>query len=123
MAMGLLLTAPPPTMSPDKLPASNLGDAELEELRAKRHFPPGQQSHPEWEPVAPLEGKEQWDVVHDNWQEPAWGMGEDGSKGFVSKWAEVFKWDMPAMSQLAAIPTRLEKGFMDPYVAAPLVTN
>lgn len=109
-------------MAPDKLPTFNIEDAELQEFVAEKKFPPPTPSHPEWKPEAPHEGAAQWKAVHDNWTNPAWGTGDEGQAGFVGKWAEVFGWDK-AMSQLAAIPKRLEKGFENLYVAAPLMTK
>lgn len=122
LMVGVLLTPPPAEIAPDKLPTFSIEDSQLRELRAEKDFPPGPQSHPEWEPAAPLGGRQQWEIVRDNWKRPAWGTGEEGQAGFVSKWAEVFKWGED-MSQFAAIPKRLEEGFMDLYVAAPLVTE
>lgn len=122
LMMGVLLTTPPPTMAPDKLPTYNIEDAQLQELRAEKNFPLPTQSHPEWEPSAPQEGPAQWKAVHDKWANPAWGTGLDGQAGFVGKWAEVFGWDK-AMSQLAAIPKRLNERFEDLYVAAPMMNR
>lgn len=120
--MGVLLTAPPPYMAPDKLPTFNIEDADLQELRAEKIFPNSAPSHTEWEPEDPQTGVAQWKAVQDSWTNPSWGIGSEGQMGFVGKWAEAFGWDN-AMSQLAAIPMRLQEMFEELYVAAPLMTK
>ncbi|MCJ1345798.1 hypothetical protein MMC31_004007, partial [Peltigera leucophlebia] len=70
LMMGVLLTAPPPIMAPDKLPTFNIEDADLQELPAEKTFPNSTPSHPEWEPDNPQSGAAQWKAVHDNWMNP-----------------------------------------------------
>lgn len=122
LMMGVLLSAPPSIMAPDKLAVFKIEDADLRELSAKKNFPSPTPSHPEWEPDAPLVGAAQWEAVHDNWVNPVWKTGDEGQAGFVKKWVEVCGWDK-AMSLLAKIPERVEARFEELYVAAPLLTK
>lgn len=120
--MGVLLTAPPPHIAPDKLPTFNIEDADLQELRAEKSLPNPTQSHTDWEPDDPQAGVAQWKAVQASWMNPAWGIGSEGQMGFVGKWADALGWDN-AMSQLAAFPVRLQERFEELYVAAPLMTK
>lgn len=120
--MGVLLTAPPPNMAPDKLPTFNIEDADLQEIPAEKNFPNPNLSHTEWEPDDPQSGVAQWKAVQDSWTNPTWGIGSEGQMGFVGKWAEVFGWDT-AMSKLAAFPWGLQERFEELYVVAPLMTK
>jgi hypothetical protein len=120
--MGVLLTAPPPKMSKDKIKAFNIEDTDLQELDAKKNFPKPVASDSDWEPVTPLKGLLQWKAVLDKWSQPLWGTGEGGQAGFVKAWATAFGWD-ETLEKVAAIPTRLDKKFIDLYVAAPLMTK
>jgi hypothetical protein len=117
--MGVLLTAPPPKMAPDKLPKFNIEDAYKVELTEKP-FPPPNSSHIEWEPEEPQAGAAQWKAVHDNWKDPAWGLA--GQAGFVKEWSKASGWDED-LSSWAAMPKRLEKKFGELYVASPLTTK
>lgn len=121
--MGVLFTAPPPTMAPDKLPTFNITDADLQELIAENAFPAPQPSHGEWEPDAPAEEEEQWEDVREKWETPEWGTGDDGQAGFVGSWAKAFGWDVAVLKMLAGIPKRLDAAFGEVYVAAPLLTK
>ncbi|KAA8647060.1 hypothetical protein EYZ11_008797 [Aspergillus tanneri] len=122
LMMGLQLTAPPPTLSPDKLPQFNIEQADLQRIPAEKPFPPCVPSHPEWEPDT-AHGTSQWTEVRDHWATPDWSTGEDGQKGFVETWAKTFRWDSEFLSTLAPMPQTLKKDFLNLYVAAPLMTK
>ena len=59
MMTGVLFTAPPPIMAPDKLPAFDIVDTDLVKLTAERPFPPVNPSHSEWKPTKSVEGLQQ----------------------------------------------------------------
>jgi len=124
LMMGILLTAPPATIAPDKLKTFNIEDAELQELTAKKTFPIPESSYAELEPDAPAaDEKQQWDNVKGKWESPDWGTGDDGQAGFVDIWAREFGWDVGVLKAMAAIPKRLDNMFETYYVAAPLMTK
>ena len=129
LMMGVTLTAPPPILSPDKLPRFNIADADLLNLTAQKHFPEQTSPHQEFRPVEPLvdskshEDTPQYDAVFDAWTHPAWESVMPGAAArFVQKWARTFGWDAAALSQLAALPAKLEAQFSGLYVVAPLLT-
>ena len=127
--MGVNLTAPPPILSPDKLPAFNIEDADLENLTAEKTFPQQESAHDEFRPVEPLVGpdpypdKPQYDAVHTAWTEGTWEKEKPGSTAaFVRKWASAFGWDADTLSRVAGMPATLNAQFDNLYVAAPLLT-
>jgi hypothetical protein len=129
LMMGVTLTAPPPILSPDKLPAFEIADASLLNLPAKKNFPEEEEAHSEFSPVEPIVGPEpypekpQYDAVYAAWTVPTWSTGTPGATTtFVQKWAKAFGWDENAMSQVSTMPTKLKAQFNNLYVAAPLLT-
>jgi hypothetical protein len=120
--MGVLLTAPPPIMSVDKLPTFNIADADLQALPAKRAFPTPTASHADWEPGAYPKDTTPWDAVRDYWVDPLWKTGDDGQMGFVKTWTQALGWDQ-ALAQVAGMPKRLYQKFGEVYVAAPEMTK
>ncbi|KAI1329008.1 hypothetical protein F5Y16DRAFT_409369 [Xylariaceae sp. FL0255] len=124
---GMLLTAPPPRIDAD------------------RPFPPDIPSRAAWEPDKPAMGVAQWDIMHDRWKTPAWGIedsvgsdvgtdegsdeeeedADDKTPGvqtqFVDLWEKAFKWDNGALSGIAQMPKMLDKRFRGTFVAAPLM--
>ncbi|KAL7931801.1 hypothetical protein V8C35DRAFT_329162 [Trichoderma chlorosporum] len=134
LMMGVKLTAPKAQIAPDPFPAFDVADASLQRLWATKPFPTIANANTAWEPVEPFKKKDedekevedfekQYAAVLDNWSNPSWGTEDDGQKGFVGILAESFKWDKPdALKSIAGIPERLKKGFMNMYVAAPLLT-
>jgi hypothetical protein len=73
--MGVLLTAPPPFMSEDKLPTSEIQDADREDIEADLPFPAVVSAREDWLGVAPLPDQEpaaQWEAVRATWEVPDW---------------------------------------------------
>ncbi|KAL7905450.1 hypothetical protein GGI35DRAFT_488372 [Trichoderma velutinum] len=134
LMMGVKLTAPKAQMAADPFPAFDVADASLERLWAVKPFPAIANANTAWEPVEPFKKKDEHDkevedfekqyaAVLDSWSNPSWGAEDDGQRGFVGILAESFKWDKPdTLKSIAGIPDRLKKGFMNMYVAAPLLT-
>lgn len=122
---GVRVTAPKPTMSPDPFPAYEVADADLAELDAERPLPAIFTADGAWAPAKPNDDvKKQYEAVHEAWSNPALGPGDDGQKGFVAVLAESLRWDGASKLQdIAGIPDRLKKGFMNMYVASPLMTT
>ncbi|KAK6860469.1 hypothetical protein PG995_004105 [Apiospora arundinis] len=127
LMMGVQITAPKAHMSADPFPAFDVDDANIQRLRATRPFPTIAQADDRWAPGVPFmdkEVKQQFDAVYDGWTKPAMGTGDGGQRGFVGVLAQSLKWDNVAgLKAMAGIPERLAKGFMDLYVAAPLLTK
>lgn len=66
-------------MSKDPYPVFDILDAELQELTATKPFPQPEHSKQDWDSAAPLEGKEQWEIVRQKWAAPDWdGEGGEG---------------------------------------------
>ncbi|KAK3944843.1 hypothetical protein QBC46DRAFT_251239 [Diplogelasinospora grovesii] len=150
LMMGVLLTAPPPFMSEDKLETFKILDADREDIDARKKFPAVVSASQDWAGVAPLpDGKAQWDAVHTAWKTPDWdksppaaaaagptGVAAGGTPGekvenedspgvqtsFVALWTNVFGWDA-ALAKVAKIPSLLDKRFDNLYVASPLLTK
>lgn len=122
---GVRVTAPKPTMSPDPFPAYVVADADLAELDAERPLPAIFDADAAWAPVKSNDVViEQYEAVHNAWSNPALGSGDDGQKGFVAALAESLRWDGASKLQdIAGIPDRLKRGFMNMYVASPLMTT
>ncbi|KAI1634229.1 hypothetical protein F4809DRAFT_537672 [Biscogniauxia mediterranea] len=119
---GVRVTAPKPTMAPDPFPAYQVADADLQELIAKRRFPAMVTAEDAWAPVKPNDDvKKRYEEVHEAWANPV--LEAKGQQGFVDALARSLKWsDGSGLSSIAGIPERLKKGFMNMYVAAPLLT-
>ncbi|KAI1773210.1 hypothetical protein F4818DRAFT_120559 [Hypoxylon cercidicola] len=137
---GVLITAPKPTMAPDPFPAYDVADADLVELDAEKAFPTLADADAAWAPAKPLTGngsgngggvQNQYDAVLRTWSVPPLGSDEEGRQGFVGALAAAFKWDLAdGMARIvdefkskAGMPERLKSGFMDLYVAAPLLSQ
>ncbi|TGJ87821.1 hypothetical protein E0Z10_g925 [Xylaria hypoxylon] len=124
---GAQITAPKPTMSLDPFPAYEVADADLQRLLSERTFPEVIDADDAWAPdQRPADGnvQGQYDAVLDAWSEPALEEGDGGRQGFVGVLAGAFKWAVAGeMKSIAGIPERLKNGFMDLYVAAPLLTK
>ncbi|KAF4472326.1 hypothetical protein FALBO_770 [Fusarium albosuccineum] len=119
---GVRVTAPKPTMSPDPFPAYKVADADLQELTAKRPFPVIITAEDAWAPVKPNDVVEKrYEDVHDAWANPV--LEEKGQQEFVAALAQSLGWsDVSGLQSIARIPDRLKRGFMDMYVAPPLLT-
>ncbi|PHH93130.1 hypothetical protein CDD83_510 [Cordyceps sp. RAO-2017] len=122
LMMGVQITAPKPTISPDPFPAFKVADADLQSLIAERLFPQSVDTDAAWAPTeSNADVKKQYQDALDGWTNPA--AGADMQKGFVGALADCLKWDnVKALQSIAGIPERLKNGFMDSYVAAPLLT-
>lgn len=124
--MGVLLQAPPPKMSEDKLQTFKTLDAGLETITADRHFPDEQLALTDWDPVKPLLDKEQSDEVHQSWSSPDWNVSGQGPKDvqteFVSQWEDIFGWG-GLLAQIAKIPKKLDEQFDNLYQGIPLLTR
>lgn len=122
--MGVQMTAPKAQIAPDPFPAFDVADASLQTLPSERAFPTIAPVDPTWAPDKPTGGAEQYKAVLDTWVAPGWGTGQDGQGGFVEKLAQKMKWaDPESLKSIAGIPDRLKSGFMNMYVAAPLMTK
>ncbi|EWG47682.1 hypothetical protein FVEG_07737 [Fusarium verticillioides 7600] len=119
---GVRVTAPKPTMSPDPFPAYKVADADLQELTAERSFPGMVTAEDAWAPVKPNDdAKKRYEDIHDAWVSPA--VGEKGQQDFVGTLAQSLGWgDVSQLKTIAGIPERLKRGFMNMYVASPLLT-
>ncbi|CVK96645.1 uncharacterized protein FMAN_10975 [Fusarium mangiferae] len=119
---GVRVTAPKPTMSPDPFPAYKVADADLQELTAERNFPGMATAEDAWAPVQPNDDvKQRYEDIHDAWVSPA--LEEKGQQDFVGTLAQSLGWsDVSHLKSIAGIPDRLKKGFMNMYVASPLLT-
>ncbi|KAG5794897.1 hypothetical protein H9Q69_006068 [Fusarium xylarioides] len=119
---GVRVTAPKPTMSPDPFPAYKVADADLQELTAERNFPGMVTAEDAWAPVKPNDDvKQRYEDIHHGWVSPA--LEEKGQQDFVSALAQGLGWgDVSQLKSIAGIPERLKKGFMNMYVASPLLT-
>lgn len=144
LMMGVLLMAPPPFMSEDKLPAFNILDASLEDLDAEKKFPVPVSASKQWVGAEPQEGKPQWEEVHKLWATPDWDNDHSATSEedeeekdvegevreekvsvqtkFVAMWAAAFGWD-GMLAKVAKVPSLLDKRFDQLYVAAPLLTQ
>ncbi|KAK4152314.1 hypothetical protein C8A00DRAFT_16367 [Chaetomidium leptoderma] len=150
LMMGVLLQAPPPFMSEDKLQAFKILDADLRNIDAHDNFPiPAPAASDQWVGAPPLEHEAQWDEVHKAWESPDWDIssapaaaaitaveggeeeeeeqGETGESAdvqtsFVKTWAAAFGWDA-GLAAVAKMPSLLNSRFNQLYVAAPLVTK
>ncbi|KAI1457411.1 hypothetical protein F4805DRAFT_467424 [Annulohypoxylon moriforme] len=125
LMMGVKITAPKPQLSDDPFPAFNVDDANLQRLTAEKPFPSFSDSDQAWAPGVPFADEEvgkQFDAVYDGWTDPSMGSGDEGQKGFVGTLAQCMMWDnVSGLKDIAGIPERLKKSFMDLYVAAPLL--
>ncbi|KAF5590580.1 uncharacterized protein FSUBG_10796 [Fusarium subglutinans] len=119
---GVRVTAPKPTMSPDPFPAYKVADADLQELTAERNLPGMVTAEDAWAPVKPNDDvKQRYEVIHDAWVSPV--LEEKGQQDFVGVLAQSLGWnDVSGLKSVAGIPERLKKGFMNMYVASPLMT-
>ncbi|RKK25000.1 hypothetical protein BFJ66_g15705 [Fusarium oxysporum f. sp. cepae] len=119
---GVRVTAPRPTMSPDPFPAYKVADADLQELTAERKLPVMVTAENAWEPVKPNDVvKQRYEDIHEAWVNPS--LKEEGQQSFVGALAEGLGWsDVGQLKSLAGIPERLKRGFMNMYVASPLLT-
>ncbi|KAF4999150.1 hypothetical protein FDECE_11586 [Fusarium decemcellulare] len=116
---GVRVTAAKPTMSPDPFPAYKVADADLQELTAERPLPAIVTAEDAWAPVKPNDVvKKRYTDVHDAWANPV--LEEKGQQEFVAALAQSLAWsDVSGLQSIAGIPDRLNKGFMDIYVAPP----
>lgn len=114
-------------MAPDPFPSYVVADADLQRLLSEKAFPTIATASDAWAPAPPAADddiKEQYDAVYDAWTNPSLGTGEQGSRGFVGVLAGSLKWKIAdELKSVAAIPARLKSGFMNLYVAAPLLTK
>lgn len=119
---GVRVIAPKPTVSPDPFPAYKVADADLQELTAEKYLPTMMTVDSAWAPVKPNEDvKKRYEDVHQAWMNPV--VGESGQQGFVGTLAQSLGWgDVSGLKNIAGIPDRLKKGFMNMYVASPLLT-
>ncbi|KAF7550139.1 hypothetical protein G7Z17_g5932 [Cylindrodendrum hubeiense] len=119
---GVRVTAPKPTISPDPFPAYKVADADLQELTAERPFPTMVTAEDAWAPVKPNDDvKKRYEDVHDAWANPV--LEDKGQQGFVGALAQSLGWSgVSGLQSVAGIPDRLKKGFMNMYVASPLLT-
>ncbi|KAG5659131.1 hypothetical protein KAF25_000333 [Fusarium avenaceum] len=119
---GVRVTAPKATMSPDPFPAYKVADADLQALLAERPFPAMATAEDTWAPVKPSDDiKTRYEDVLNAWVNPV--LGEKGQQGFVGTLAQSLGWnEASGLKSIAGIPERLKKGFMNMYVAAPLLT-
>ncbi|KAK4136039.1 hypothetical protein BT67DRAFT_440170 [Trichocladium antarcticum] len=135
LMMGVLLMAPPPFMSADKLQAFQILDADRQDLDGKKQFPVVVPASGDWLGVTPSPDQEpaaQWEAVRTAWETPDWDpastSGPVAAEGggvqtsFVASWAKAFGWD-GALAAMAKMPSLLDKRFDNLYVAAPLLTN
>ncbi|RYP91655.1 hypothetical protein DL770_002221 [Monosporascus sp. CRB-9-2] len=123
---GVLITAPKATMAPDPFPPYEVADADLQRLLSERPFPTLATADDAWAPLPYADGevKNQYDDVYDAWTNPLLGTGDQGQQGFVGVLANSLKWATASdMKSITGIPERLKNGFMNLYVAAPLLTK
>jgi hypothetical protein len=143
---GILVTAPPPILSQDRMKKFKILEATLTPIQAVRGFPDKVPCYNDWAPEKPAEGGKQWDDVHDKWKTPTWdhdhkasretkfeeeeentvsqGSGaEDYRTRFVRLWAGAFKWDEKFLSSIAGLPNNMDRRFRQVFVAAPLMTK
>jgi hypothetical protein len=109
-------------MSPDPFPAYKVADADLQALIAERPFPAMATAEDTWAPVKPNDDiKTRYEDVLDAWVNPV--LAEQGQQGFVDTLAHSLGWNgASGLKSIAGIPERLKKGFMNMYVASPLLT-
>ncbi|KAK5996411.1 hypothetical protein PT974_01745 [Cladobotryum mycophilum] len=127
LMMGVQMTAPKAHMAPDPFPAFDAADASLERILSQRPFPTITNASDTWTPSKPLAGddiQQQYQAVYNDWVSPGWGTDEEGQQGFVETLAKSLNWDnVDLLKSIAGIPDRLKGGFMQSYVAAPLLTS
>ncbi|KAL2131356.1 hypothetical protein VTI74DRAFT_5191 [Chaetomium olivicolor] len=131
LMMGVLLRAPPPLMSEDKLPTFKILDAERTDIDAN-NFPVPAPAIDQWVGAPALEHEAQWNEVHKAWEAPDWdgspaaaiaagGGGEEEKQGergeragtqtsFVKTWAAAFGWDA-GLAKVAKMPSLLNSRF------------
>lgn len=117
------MTAPMPTISPDPFPAYKVADADLQELTAERPFPAMVTSEDVWAPAKPNDNvKMQYEDVLEAWANPVLNVEEQ--QGFVGILAKSLGWSgISGLQSVARIPNRLKNGFMNMYIASPLLTS
>ncbi|KAF8535596.1 hypothetical protein BDD12DRAFT_892287 [Trichophaea hybrida] len=121
LRMGVVITAPQPELSQDRLEKFNADKSLLQDIEAKDSFPTLVGSNRAWEPEAAPENPkpEQWEEVHKLWKDPE--KGRDAQAGFVNLWGQTFGWSKGKQLN-SGIPKRLDLKFDNSYIAAPLVT-
>ncbi|KAH6844551.1 hypothetical protein B0I37DRAFT_377763 [Chaetomium sp. MPI-CAGE-AT-0009] len=72
LMMGVLLYAPPPTMSEDKQQTFKILDANLKDIYANDPFPVPGPADDQWVGAPPLAHEAQWNEVHNAWAKPDW---------------------------------------------------
>ncbi|KAM0229925.1 hypothetical protein ACHAPO_009647 [Fusarium lateritium] len=119
---GVRVIAPKPTMSPDPFPAYDVAGADIVEITADRRLPGIITVDEAWAPVKPIDDVEKrYEGIHQAWMSPV--LGESGQKSFVDSLAQSFGWGDKGLQDIAKIPDRLKEGFMNMYVASPLLTG
>lgn len=124
LRMGVILVAPPADLSKDHLKSFNAEKGMLEDIVSKDQFPAIENGYADWTPEPPITDPhddekvlpEQWQKVHDVWAHPP-NTGDDILVG----WKNLFGWTGEQVAN-TAMPIRLQKRFMDSYVASPLVS-
>ncbi|KAK4665124.1 uncharacterized protein QC763_511180 [Podospora pseudopauciseta] len=83
---GILLSAPPPKMSDDKLKVFDIIDSTLMEIESDRQFPLPTDCHKDWDPHPPRneEDDDEWTVVQKRWKTPLWNTDNEPKHSAVS---------------------------------------
>ena len=109
---GVTLKTPPPTLSPDKLPAFNIEDAQIKGLAYTMEIPKDDFSNDKFRPTDPTPGADQWRNVLKAWMMPKWETTTPGARGaFVESWGGALRWDKRALKSISGMPTKLKTQF------------
>jgi hypothetical protein len=81
---GILVTAPPPILSQDRIKKFKILEATLRRIKAGRAFPKEVPCYDDWVPDKPAKGVKQWDDVHDKWKTPMWDDDNKASEKTMS---------------------------------------
>lgn len=117
LMMGVLVTAPGPILSDDKIKKYKFEKAMLQNVFSPpskaRPFPEVKASSTNWLPLKPLSADGQWGAVKEAWGKE---LGQDES---INAWKRGFSWDDAELNGHG--PPVLLKSFDEFYMAAPLL--
>jgi hypothetical protein len=130
MTMGVVLAAPPPTLSQDSLAAFDAAASRREDvLDAPPAFPTEAAQNAGFAPsvvAVPAPGSDPatpWKSVAAQWVAPS--LGADAAGGFAAEWGRVMGWDQAGVGWMggfgAEAPVRTVAGMVETYVDAPMV--
>jgi hypothetical protein len=120
LLMGVEITAPKPTLSPDKIPKFNAIEAMSESVNEQGSepiFPQYDSANAKWSPEEVKDEKAQWDKVKSLWQAPE--LGTKCRDSTMDLWKQVMFWQNGVK---ADTPTLLLEKFDNLYLTAPLIS-